>query len=405
MSNSKALSRLHGLFSSTRKTSNSIKTTPSPSQYTEPIRTTARLTSDKNQVLLKSIQDLLKQKDPQILVQQFKSLSKYSYFRQRFKLYDTVIHRLVLAKENALIEEALESQKDYINKEAFGARIIHLYGEAGMFEHAHKVFDEMPQRGFKHGERSFNTLLGAALRAGEFDKVNKLFRELPSKLGIKPSYVAYNTVIQALCKLNLLDEAVRLLDEMEENGLNPDVISYNILLCTFYEKEQFQEGDKIWDLMISIGVNPNVISYSHKLQRLFNDGKDSEAMELFTELKSKELKFNVGIYNALILGSCKNDDLDGVRRWYKELLKCCGRPNRVSFSIIVPFLCDKGDFELAYKVCMEILRLEYLVDEALLQKVVDGLAKNSMMEKAKDIVAFGKSNSFSPYNLVLPSLS
>ncbi|XP_057538362.1 pentatricopeptide repeat-containing protein At1g55890, mitochondrial-like isoform X2 [Amaranthus tricolor] len=382
MSNSKALRRLHGVFSSTRKASNSIKTTPSPR------RTAARLTSGINQVLLKSIQDLLKQKDPQKLVQQFKSLSKYSYFRQRFKLYDIVIHRLVLAKETALIEDVLESQKDYINKEAFGARIILLYGEAGMFEHAHKVFDEMPQRGFKHGERSFNILLGAALRAGEFGKVNELFRELPSRLGIKPSYVAYNTVIQALCKLNLLDEAVRLLDEMEENGLNPGVISYNILLCTFYEKGQFQEGDKIWDCMINKGVNPNVISYSHKLLRLFNDGKDSEAMELFTELKSKELKFNVGIYNALILGSCKNDDLDGVRRWYKELLRCCGRPNRVTFSIIVPLLCDKGDFELAYMVCLEILRLEYLVDEALLQKVVDGLAKNSMMEKAKDIVAF-----------------
>ncbi|CAO2823731.1 unnamed protein product [Amaranthus hypochondriacus] len=402
MSNSKVLIRLHSLFSSTPKPINSIKALP-PTQYLNPTKTTF-LPSENNQFVHNSIKDLLNQNTSRKMVQIFKSLTGNSYFRERHsRIYEIVIHRLFLAKELSLIEDVLESQKDYISNEGFGARLVYLYGKAGMFDHARKVFDELVQRGDMHRILLFDTLLGAAHNAGEFDKVYQLFQELPSKLGIKPSEVAYSTAVHALCKLGWFDDALELFDRMEENGINPRVYSFNSLLCGIYENGKFEEGDKIWERMIKNGVVPNTISYNSKLHRLFNDGKVSEAMGLFMEMKSNGLKLTVCTYNALILGSCKSDDLDGVRKWYKELGNSSGVPNRVTFGIIVPFLCDKRDFDLAYQVCRVMVKRICLLDEALLQRVVDELVKNSMVEKAQVIVGLSKSNSFVPYNLVLPN--
>ncbi|KMT04049.1 hypothetical protein BVRB_8g186460 [Beta vulgaris subsp. vulgaris] len=396
---SNVYTRLHCLFSSNRNSANSIKSKLPQIQNPKPTKSTPNINADINQ----GVKELLDERDSKKLVEKFTSLSEHKYFRTKHRIYGNIIHRLTLSKQLSLIEYLLESQKIYISGEAFAARIIFLYGKAGLFEHAHKLFDELPDRGFEQSDRTFSALLGAGCNSGNFDKVYELFQEVPVKLAIKLSMDSYNAALHALCKLGLFDDAVALLDVMEEKGLKPSVCSLNTVLGAFYEKGEFEKGEKIWERMIGSGVVPDMISYNFKLQKLVSEGKISEAMELIMELESKGLNPNVGTYNALIIGSCKHDDLDGVRRWYTELMSRGCIPNRVTFHTIVPFLCDKGDYSLAFQVCKRMFRRQCSVDKSLLQKVVDGLAKNSMIDEANILVGLGRSNSFFPYNLVLPN--
>ncbi|XP_021719453.1 pentatricopeptide repeat-containing protein At1g55890, mitochondrial-like [Chenopodium quinoa] len=415
---SKPCARLHSFF--TKTAANTIKPkfpkvpktrevpkVPKPTKISEiqiPIfpKQQPLIALANNQVINKGVRELLDERDTQKLVEKFNFLSPNKYFRQKYKIYDYIIHRLVLANQISLVEDTLESQKEYINGEGFAARIMYLYGKAGLFDHARKLFDELPQRGLEQNAKTFNALLVAAYHCEDFDKVYELFRELPSKLSIKPSTGCYNVAAQALCKLGLIDEAVSLLDKMEHNGVKPCVITYNTLLGVIYEKGEFDEGEKLWERMIKSGVVPSVISYDFKLHRLVKDGKISEARELFMELETSGIKPNAGSYNALILGACKNDDLDEVRRWYNELLNDGCAPNKATLNTIIPFLCDKVDYGLVFQVCKRMFRRQCTVDESLLQKVVDALAKNSMMKEAEILVGLGKSNSYHPYNLVLP---
>ncbi|KNA10241.1 hypothetical protein SOVF_146030 [Spinacia oleracea] len=401
MSNSCA--RLSSLFS--RNATNTIKSKLPQIQTPKSIKEKPLITLVKNRAVSNgvSVKDLMDERDSQKLVEKFNSLSQQKDFRSKYKIYDYTIRRLALANQSTLIKEVLESQKKYINGEGFASRIIFLYGKAGLFDHAQKLFDELPERGCEQGARSFNALLGAASYLEDFDKVHKLFRELPLKLSIKPITGSYNIAANALCKLGLIDKAAALLDEMEDNGVKPCVISFNTLLRAFYDKGEFDEGDKIWERMIKSGVAPSILSYDFKLQRLVNDGKISKAMDMVMELKSKGLNPHVGTYNAFIVGACKKGDLDGVRRWYNELLSHGCAPNKVTFNSIVPFLCDKGDYGLVYQVCRRMFKRQCSVDQCLLQKVVDALAKKSMMEEAKILVALGKANSYFPYDLELPT--
>ncbi|KAL9236683.1 hypothetical protein vseg_011321 [Gypsophila vaccaria] len=392
--------RLTALFTSTQNAKPSfIK----PSKKPEKIKPKSPEVLPKT--LNNKIKELLQEKDPHILVEKFQHLSQYSVFRERCReIYKLTVHRLAIAKQTSLIEQLLDSQKMYMVTEGFGSRIIHLYGKYGMFDHARKVFDEMPERKCTRGAKSFNVLLGAAANSGEYEKVYELFREWPKKMSIELNVDCYNTAMRAFCSTGRVEEAVLLLDEMEENELKPCVISFNTLLCVYYEDGEVEKGDELWERMVKSGVVPNTQSYNFKLRGLINDGKLLEAIELAKQLKDMGVKPDECTFDAVIEGLVKDDDLDCAKEWYGKLLNSGCLPNKATFGTLAPFLCQKGEHGLAFELCEKMLKgRNCSVDEAVLQSVVDCLAENSMTDKAKVLVELGLSNSYAPYHLIMPN--
>ncbi|GFZ03162.1 tetratricopeptide repeat (TPR)-like superfamily protein [Actinidia rufa] len=163
------------------------------------------------------------------LVEKFKKSSEVDRFLTKTGIYDSTVRRLASAKHFGWIEEILEDQKKYANmsKEGFNVRLITLYGKSGMFDHASKVFDEMPDYKCDRTVLSFNALLGACVNAKKFDMVDVYFRTLPEKLAVKPDVVSYNIVVKAFREMGSLDSAVSTVDEMEKTGLEPDLITFN----------------------------------------------------------------------------------------------------------------------------------------------------------------------------------
>ncbi|XP_059623743.1 small ribosomal subunit protein mS78 (rPPR3a)-like [Cornus florida] len=350
--------------------------------------------------------DIYKERNLGRLVEKFKKYSEYERFRTKVGIYKSTILRLAFAKKFILIEEILEDQKKYsnISREEFNGRLISLYGKSGMFDHASKVFDEMPDHKCDRTVRSFNALLGACVNSKKFDKITGFFHELPEKLSIKPNVVSYNIMIKAFCEMGTLDSAISMLDEMEKNGLDPDVITFNTLLDTFYGRNRFVDGEKIWARMENKNVVPNIRSYNARLVGLATEKKMSEAVELVAELGAKRLKADVFTYNAMIGGYCMDGSIEEAKRWYRELASkddCAA--DKSTFTMLVPFVCENGDFDYAFELCKTIIHSRCLVDAKLLQDVVDGLVKQSKIEEAKTLVQLGYSNNYTRYNLKMPS--
>jgi pentatricopeptide repeat protein len=355
---------------------------------------------------IKSIaNDLYKERSLECLVQKFKKYSELKRFRTRAGIYEDTVHKLAKAKCFRWIEEILEDQKKYedISKEGFSIRLMSLYGKAGMFEHAHKVFNEMPDRNCRCTVLSLNALLGACVNSKKFDFVDGLFKELPKKLSIEPDLISYNTVINAFCQMGSFDSAVLLLDEMEKKGLEPDLFTFNTLLNGLYGKGWVSDGEKIWELMQKKNVVPDIRSYNAKLLGLALDKKTKEAMELVEEMKTRGVKPNAFSFNALIKGYVIEGNLEEAKWWFDHIGEGESAPGKRTFEIVVPFVCEKGELELAFELCKEIFNRKFLVDVSLLQLVVNTLIKESKMEEAKKLVQLGKRHSYCRYDLKLPS--
>jgi len=291
-----------------------------------------------------------------------------------------------------------------MSKEGFNARLINLYGIAGLYVDARKVFDEIPERNCNRTVLSFNAILAACVNCKLYDMVDGLFKELPAKLGIQPDLVSYNTVIKAYCEMGSLDSAKSFLDEMQKKGMEPDLITFNTLLHFFYKNGRFVDGEKIWGQMKESNVVPDIRSYNARLRGLTKEKKMKDAIELVDELKSKEVKLDAFSMNALLEGFVNDGNLVEAKDWFGEMKKSIDyKPNKNTFETLLPLACDEGDFEFALELSKDIFHSKFVVDEALLQRVVGGLVKESKINAAKKLVQLGRGNQYRHYKLKLPS--
>uniref|UniRef100_A0A1J3K0L6 Pentatricopeptide repeat-containing protein, mitochondrial n=3 Tax=Noccaea caerulescens TaxID=107243 RepID=A0A1J3K0L6_NOCCA len=362
----------------------------------------AAATSERKPSLITLVND---ESDPKYITEKFKKACEAEWFRKNKAVYERTVRRLAAAKKFEWIEEILEEQKKYHNmsKEGFVARIINLYGRAGMFEHAQNVFDEMPERNCKRTVLSFNSLLNACVNSKKFDLVEGIFKELSGKLSIEPDIASYNTVIKGLCGNASLTEAVALIDEIESKGLKPDNFTYNVLLHESYTKGHFEQGEEIWARMVEKDVARDIRSYNARLLGLALVMKSEEMATLFDELKANGIKPDVFTFTAMVRGCAGEGKVDEAKTWYKEMEKNGCRPMKYIFTSLLPAMCKTGDLESAFELCKEIFSKRLLIDEAIVQEVVDELVKGSKKEEAKEIVELAKKNDYLQFKLRLSS--
>ncbi|XP_024989223.1 pentatricopeptide repeat-containing protein At3g13150-like [Cynara cardunculus var. scolymus] len=181
-----------------------------------------------------------------MFIDTFKRTSNTGPFRYSYKYYDDAVSHLARAKQHAYIEEILEHQKRYktdMTKEAFVVRLISLYGKSRMFDHARKLFDEMPELNCPR------TVLSA--------NVSQL-------VSIRKDWIRF----KAFCEIDAIDSALQMADEMEKNGFECNVYTYNTILDALYGKGNILDADKIWDVMKSKNLDPDVRTYNAKLRGL-----------------------------------------------------------------------------------------------------------------------------------------
>lgn len=272
-----------------------------------------------------------------------------------------------------------------------------------MFDHAYKVFDEMPDLQCERTVLSFNALLAASVKSKKYDKIAELFRELPEKVGIEPNVISYNTVIKSFCEMGALDKATQVIELMESNGVQPDLITFNTLIDAYYRGDNVAEGDKMWALMESKGLVPNARSYNPKLRLLVADDRMSEAVDLIEEMRSKGVKPDIYSYNAMIKGYCDIRNLEEAKKWYGEIAKSELDPDKVTFERLLPLVCDEADFYYAFELCKEVIELKHMISISAMQRVVNGLVKELNVEEAQELVDLANSNNYFHYKLKLPT--
>ncbi|KAF9590771.1 hypothetical protein IFM89_038298 [Coptis chinensis] len=392
MSSSSSISRLYRLFSNNIPTPQ-ILTKTLPKEENPPKPSTNHLTKK-----------IFAEKNLTTLVKNFKTFSERSQFRRSNHVYEDTVKRLASAKKHSLIEQVLEHQKkfDDITKEGFAIKLITLYGKVGMFDHALKTYNELPELKCTRTVKSFNALLNASIKSKKFSETLKLFRELSSSLSVTPDDYSYNTVIHAYIELGNFDSAVLMMDEMEKNGVKPDLITFNTLLNGYYSKGQFSDGEFFWARMEESGVVPDIISFNTKLKGLVSGGNISEAVELVEQLGNSEVKPNRFTYNVLIKWYCSNGKLDEAKRLYDYMLKNDVVPGYITFEALIPCACEKGDWDLALKLCEVSLNSNCHISAGTVQFVIDGLVKESKIEEAKGLVEIAWSKTYFHSKLKMP---
>lgn len=369
---STAFNRLRGLFS----------------KSTSPTITTIKSN------LAAEIRAPISSKDKKIssFVEKFKKYTANPRFRRYNRYYEATVLRLAREEHFSAIRDILEHQKKYseIKDEKFAVRLICLYGKAKMVDDAQRLFDELPSLNCERTVVSFNALLAACVNSKNFNRVFELFKELPDELSIEPDIVSYNTVIKALCDVGSLDSAIIVMNEMESNNIQPDVVTFNTILDAFYKTNRIEEAEKLWFLMEKKNVLANVRTYNSRLRGLVTDNRVSDAAEWIEKMRQKGVKPDNYSFNALMKGFVDVGNLKEAKVWYKKMMGSECRPDKATFGMLIPFACDKDDFDYAFELCNDALKAKQSVYNSAVQRVVDGLVERSKNSEAQKLMKMAK---------------
>lgn len=315
-----------------------------------------------------------------------------------------------LSKSNLidLFELRLKEMQDFgleFNKYML-TPMLQVYCNAGKFEKALNVFNEMHERGWvdahlftililsfsKWGEvdkayeliermvdynielneKTFHVLIHGFVRESRVDKALELFDKM-QKLGFALDVSLYDVLIGGLCKNNDHKKAMRLYSEMKELGIQPDVgILTKLISSCSDEEEMFQLLEKTEEAVENDTV---ILLYNSVLNGLINKGSVDKAYQLLQSIMgnesnasfdvSKLLKMKENVhpvttsFRIVIDGLLKSNNLDTALFLLEEMNQIGCKPDVLIYNNIIDRLCNSNRLEESYKLLKEMEELGF----------------------------------------------
>ncbi|KAK6934833.1 Pentatricopeptide repeat [Dillenia turbinata] len=186
-------------------------------------------------------------------------------------------------------------------------------------EEGEQLLEEMLSRGLvvnaemlllnlKPGDALMTTLIAALCKECKCLEVVEIWSKLEK--GFAPNIVTSNALIHGLCEADKMQDAVKLLKEMVNNGLALDRITYNTLILGCCKQGKVEEGVRLRDEMINQGMHPDIVTYNLLMHGLCIMGKMAEAENLWNELKEIGLVPDVVTHTIMIDGYSKTDKIE-----------------------------------------------------------------------------------------------
>jgi pentatricopeptide repeat domain-containing protein 1 len=89
-----------------------------------------------------------------------------------------------------------------------------------------------------------------------------------------------------------VQEAIRILSEMTNNGIQPCPITFNTFLSCYAGKGLFAEANEVIRYMIEHGCMPNELTYKIVIDGYIREKKHKEAMDFVSKIKEIDISFD-----------------------------------------------------------------------------------------------------------------
>ncbi|KAL6270338.1 hypothetical protein ACE6H2_027249 [Prunus campanulata] len=177
--------------------------------------------------------------------------------------------------------------------------------------------------------------------------------------GCLPNVVTYNTLIDAYCKLNRIDQAFELLRLMALKGLELNLISYNVVINGLCREGRMNETSQViftkhfvlQEEMRRNRLSPNVFNVINAMCKAKNLNR---AMEFFDQMRVRGLRPNERTYTKLIDGFSQQGFLNEAYDGLKEMIGNGLSPSIVTYNALINGYCLLGRMEDAIRILQDM---------------------------------------------------
>ncbi|XP_074372089.1 pentatricopeptide repeat-containing protein At1g77405 [Apium graveolens] len=237
--------------------------------------------------------------------------------------------------------------------------LIKVLGEEGLADEALVAFYRMKQFHCKQDVYAYNTVINALCRVGNFRKAKFLLEqmELP---GFKcpPDTYTYTILISAYCKYSLqtgcrkairrrLWEANHLFRNMLFKGFVPDVVTYNCLIDGCCKTYRIERAIQLYDDMIKRGCAPNRVTYNSFIRYYSAVNEIDKAIEMLHKMQRLNHGFpTTSSYTPIIHALCEAGRIQESWDFLVQLVESGSIPREYTYRLVCDLLKSEGEANL-----------------------------------------------------------
>lgn len=178
----------------------------------------------------------------------------------------------------------------------------------GKLEEARRLAREMYRGGFEIGTVAYNAILDCVCKLCRLKDPFRLQSEAENVLvdmdaaGVPRNTETFNVLILNLCKIRNTEDALKLFFRMGEWGCYPDATTFLVLTKSLYQAARVGEGDEMIDRMKSAGFGDALDkkAYYEFLKILCGIERIGHAWSIFAKMKEDGCQPGVKTYDLLI---------------------------------------------------------------------------------------------------------
>ncbi|KAG5618608.1 hypothetical protein H5410_018432 [Solanum commersonii] len=237
--------------------------------------------------------------------------------------------------------------------------LIRGWGDLGEVAEAQKLFDAMLERGCSVDLLAYNSILDSLCKAGKMDEAFNFFMKMRS-IGLIPDAFSYSIFIHGYCVANDIHSVFRVLDQMRRYKLVPNVFTYNCIIKKLCKTKKVDEAYQLIDEMISEGVRPDCWSYNTILASHCDHNEVNLAHRLVSRMERNNCLPDKHTYNMLLKMLIRVGRFDRVEKVWESMEDRNFYPSVSTYSVMVHGFCQKkGKLEEACKY------FEMMIDEGI----------------------------------------
>ncbi|XP_031737066.1 pentatricopeptide repeat-containing protein At3g22670, mitochondrial [Cucumis sativus] len=275
-------------------------------------------------------------------------------YRHSPESYNSMVDILGKAKNFRLMWELVDEMNHLAGSVSLEtmSKVIRRLARAGRHQEAIHAFRNIEKYGISTDTTAMNVLMDALVKEASVEDAHNVFREL--KCSIPFNLASFNVLIHGYCKAKKLDEAWKIMGEVEKSGLEPDVISYTAFIEAHCREKDFRNVDKVLVQMEHKGCKPNVITFTIIMHALGKAKQINEALKVYEKMKKEGCVPDSSFYSSLIFILGKAGRLTDVKEIVEDMEKQGVTPDVLTYNTLISCACAHSQEETALTLLLKM---------------------------------------------------
>ncbi|XP_058113704.1 pentatricopeptide repeat-containing protein At3g61360 [Magnolia sinica] len=209
---------------------------------------------------------------------------------------------------------------------------------------ARAVFRKLHSR-FSPNTQTLNILLLGFKESGDITSVELFYHEMMRR-GFKPNVITYNIRIDAYCKKGCLSDALRIMEEMEGASFSPTLETITTLIHGAGIARNPIRARRLFDEIPMRNLRADVGAYNALMGSLFRARDLKGGLDLMDEMEEKGIGHDNVTYHTMFLGLKNSDGVGDVCELYRRMVKKDFVPKMRTVVMLMKFFCENQLLDL-----------------------------------------------------------